>query len=472
MGTARTVAKNSAMTLLSSLSVKALGLLFAVYAVRYLGAEQYGKYAFVFSLMTLFSVLSSMGLDNTVVIDAAKDPGAEPDILANSAALRGVLVLSSWAALFAAAPFLGKGPEVGLGMAVVGFCLLPDAVTATFKAAFSGRQRMELNTLVEVLYRCVFVGLGLSAVFFGAGLRAFFLVPLAASLSALAAAAFLYRGVLGGGFGEIRPSAWPGIIERGYPFMLAGLMTYAYRGLDMVMISLMRGDAAAGVFSSARALTDSFLFLPAAVSGALLPAFSRINVSGSLAPAYAMSMKLLVAAGLLLTAAVSVFAPDIVAFVYGPAFAPAVPVLKVLTFSTGLAFANIIMTTALAALGRQKALAAVVFLMAALSVFLNLLLVPEYGPGAAAWAAVAAEAAGVLACGLLVRARLGPATWHGAALKGGVAAAAFCCTAFLLRPFGFWAALGGGLAAYFAVLLPLKPLDGRETDVLRRIFHD
>lgn len=471
MGTARTVAKNSAMMLLSSLTVKALALVFAVYVVRYLGAEQYGKYAFVFSLMSFFSVLSSMGMENTVVIDTAKDPSGEGWVLSNSALLRAGFVVLSWVGLGVLAPFLGKGPDVWLGMALVGFCLLPDAVTSTFKSVFSGRQRMELNTLLEVLYRCVFVGLGLAAVFAGAGLHVFFLVPLAASLSALAAAAFLYRGPLGGVFGEIRPASWPGMIERGYPFMLAGIMIYAYRGMDLLIISLIRGDAEAGIFSSARTLTDSFLFLPAAAAGALLPEFSRISGSRSLAPAYGMSMKLLVSAGALLAAMVSVFSQEIVLLVYGAGFLSAASALKVLTFSTGLAFANVIMTTALSALGRQKSIAFAVFSMAVISLSINLIAVPSLGLAAAAWAAVAAEAVGFLAFLLIMNRHLPAAGWREGAIKGAASALVFCCVAVYMKPFGTFYAFCLGLAAYSAALLFFRPLDGREISVLKGVFH-
>lgn len=473
MGTARTVAKNSAMIFISSMAIKLLALLFAVYAVRYLGAENYGKYAFVFSFMTVFTILSSMGIDTVVVMDTAKDPSSGAGILLNAALLKGVFVCASWLILASLAPFLGKGGDVLLGIALVGFCLLPDAVIAAFKAYFSGRERMELNTLLEVMYRGVFVALGLTAVALRLRLSDFFLIPAAASLLTLTAAVLIYRKSFGGGFSGIAVNTWRGLAVRGYPLMLAGLFVYVYRGLDTVIISLSRGDADVGLFSSARALTDSFLFLPAAISGALLPAFSRIMGMSpeSLRSAYDMSLKLLLLAGLLLAALITIFAKDVILFVYGPGFAQAIPVLRILTWSTCLAFMNIIMTTMLYALGRQRSVAGVVLAMAVLSISLNLALIPAYGITAAAWTAVITEGVGLVFCERLVRKHLRPEAWGRTALKGAAAGAALCLVSWGLREAGFLAAFSGGIIAYGASLAALGVLQEKEAAVLKDILR-
>jgi len=469
MSTARTAIKNSIMIFVSSIAIKLLALVFAIYVVRYLGAANYGKYAFVFSLMTVFTILSSMGIDTLVVMDTARDPASGRNLLLNAVLLKGVFVSVSWLILAALTPFLGKGGEITLGIALVGFCLLPDAVISTFKSFFSGCERMELNTFLEILYRLVFVALGLSAVVLRLELADFFLIPAVASLVMLSAAVLIYRNLFSGRFTGLSVKAWQGLAARGYPFMLAGLFVYVYRGLDTVLISLFKGDADVGIFSSARALTDSFLFLPAAISGALLPAFSRImgKSQESLKSAYGMSLKLLLLAALLLTAIVTLFAKDVVLLVYGPGFVPAIQILRILTWSTSLAFLNIIMITMLSALDRQKDIAGSVFKMAVLSIFLNLVLIPRYGIMAAAWTSVITEGVGLLFYERLVQKHLRPAPWGGLALKGLAAVFLLGLVYLCLKQFGPLAALIGSLISYFSALVLLKVLDGKDLALLK-----
>jgi O-antigen/teichoic acid export membrane protein len=91
------------------------------------------------------------------------------------------------------------------------------------------------------------------------------------------------------------------------------------------MLSLMKGDAAVGLYSAAYQLINALGFIPVAFTAALLPVLSRLHITGqdSLRFAYQKSFKYLLLVALPIAVATTLVADRIILGIYSSGFSEA-----------------------------------------------------------------------------------------------------------------------------------------------------
>lgn len=293
--TARRVAKNSLLVTVSLVVTKVLSLVLMVFVARYLGDEGFGKYTFVFSLVSFLTVLTGFGLDTIIIREVARERGKAGYYLVNSAYLRMVLCLVSWGILLLLLPVLDKGRAINLGLLIVGFSLMPTFFIACFRSVLLAHELMSYTTVLEIMFRALVVGLGFMVIILDYGLVAlFFVYPVAAVIMMPVWARVYLKKV---GPVNYRPDSTfvPRLLRQGVPFALAGLFVSMYYRMDTVMLSLMKGDVVVGWYNAAFGLVESLLFVSTAICTALFPVLSRLygDSRESFQQAYQKSFKFL-----------------------------------------------------------------------------------------------------------------------------------------------------------------------------------
>jgi O-antigen/teichoic acid export membrane protein len=155
--------------------------------------------------------------------------------------------------------------------------------------------------------------------------------------------------------------------------------------LDLVLINRWCDAASVGYYAAAYRL--AFVIITASLPiGSVLRARASAFKTLERLEAFLDKLKLLTVVAAVGVAAVWVAAPLAVRLCFGPAYAEAVPLLRILAVGTGFMFAEGPYLTAFYALGRSRPLAAIglvqlLFFLPALT-----FLVPRYGVIGAAWA--------------------------------------------------------------------------------------
>lgn len=171
---------------------------------------------------------------------------------------------------------------------------------------------------------------------------------------------------------------------RSYPGELAALL---HLRIDVILLGILAGSAAVGIYVVAYQSVEPILVLSAASAAAILalghgdPAVERGDVTVRL-------VRQTAAIGVPLGVLGFVLAPTVVPIVYGADFAPAVQPLQILLVGViGLAIGRIGMADLLRRnmLGRMAAISTTVL---AVNIVLNLLLIPGLGPVGAATASL------------------------------------------------------------------------------------
>ncbi len=400
MSTVKRVTKNSLMKTISTVITKLLSLVFVITIARHLGNELFGKYSFVFALLSFFAVFTEFGMDALVIREVAKDKGKSNAFLINSMLFKGILSLISWAMLIVLIFVLRKEPKVSMGIMIAGLCLLPDSWTSSMKAVFSAHERMELNTFIEVLLRSIVVGLGLSVVFLHYSLMALFCGSFIASVVTFLFALVIYKRNIGRI--EIAPNRelFGYFIRTSYVFALTGVFVSLYCRSAPVMLSIFKGYSAVGWYSAASNLTDSLLFIPAAIAAAVYPVLSRCHTVSpeKFHKVYEKTFKVLLLLALPLAVAVNILAERVIIFIYKSGFSNSIVVLRILIWQTAIVFLNALMSAALYSANKQKIVAFITGLLVVVNIILNYFFISKYSYVGASAVAVITEIIAFILC--------------------------------------------------------------------------
>ena len=459
------------MVVLSTIATKVLSLIYLIFVARYLGDTGFGQYSFVFALLSFFVVFTAFGMDALIIREVAKDKSKSSAFLINSSVLKTLLCLSSWAVLLVLAFFLNKPPEIKIGIMIIGFCLLPDSLVKTAKAVFSGHEKMEYNTFIEVIYRLAIVAVGIFFIKYDYGIVGLFSVPLFASFGVFILTIFLYVKKIGGIELSFDIGLLRYLLKTSYAFALTGVFVAIYHRIDAVMLSFMKGDAPVGWYSAAYGLTESLLFIPAALVSAAFPVLSRFfnESKDDFQRAYRKLFQFLLLFALPIAIGITILAEPIVSLIYKAEFSNAVPALRALVWATAFMFLNTVMSSTLYAANRQKTVAGLTAILVAVNILLNLILIPRYSHVGASWATVMTEMVGFGYCYWFIAQHLCKNNVRVLFLKALLSS--FVMALFLLMAtLNLFLLIGLGALLYLAALVALKAFTKEDRDFMRRLF--
>lgn len=385
----RRILKNFAWLSTDKVLRMAVGLFVSVWIARYLGPHVFGQYSYAIALVTLFSVLSTLGLDAVLVREIVKAPEIRHELLGTAFALRlaggsiGCLaaILCVWIVRSDDAP-------TRLLVAVVAAGLMfqaADVVDLWFQSQLQSRRSVVAKNAAFLTVASAKVGL----ILIGASVVAFAWAGLFEIVLAGIGLFAAYR-LAGETLSSWRVSASRAVdlLKPGFPLILAGLAVSVYMKIDQIMLAEMLGDKAVGIYSAATWVSEAAYFIPGVIVASVLPAV--ISTRASNRQLYLRRMQrffdfmVLVAIGIALPG--SVFSAAIVEMLYGTPYSDAAAVLAIHAWSSVFVFLGVASSSFLLA----EDLTVVSFYRTALgagvNILLNLVFIPRLGVEGAAYA--------------------------------------------------------------------------------------
>jgi O-antigen/teichoic acid export membrane protein len=356
-----------------------LGILFSAALGRTLGAGDFGLYFIISSFSAFALVVVDWGQQWFGIREVARAPQRGGDLLGTGLVLRAVgtvLVciptgLSAWA--------LGYDPR-SIWFAV-GFVALnlPLFLAQNFGVVFRGRDRMALDAGVSVTNRAVGLLLAVAALGLGLGLGGVVVAQGLAGVVALVVALRLYREV---GTGPLRFSRATAreILTGGTAIVTMTLTANVQPYIDAVLLSKLVPKDAVGWYGAAKSIMGTLL-APSLILGQA--AFPRLSRAALDRPVFrkelAIAQRPMVWMGGLAGVGTWLFADVAIHVVYGHrAFGPAGIILSIFGLGLFLTFIDVLLGTALTALGRSTAFAVVKIGAVVLGTALELWLIPHF----------------------------------------------------------------------------------------------
>jgi O-antigen/teichoic acid export membrane protein len=375
-----TLARNAMHLVVGQAATMVLGMVFNGVVGRKVGAENYGLYFLITSFASFALVLVDWGQQYFGIREVAREPERGGELLGTSLAIRGV------GALLICLPAAGTAWALGYDRRTIGFSVaflaisIPLFVAQNYGMVFRGRDRMDLDASVSVANRAAGLLFVLVALFgLGLGLGSVLVAQGLAGLIALGLAIYLYRQVATGPL-HFSWKAARQLLGGGTAIVAITIAVYVQPYIDAVLLSKLVPKDAMGWYGAAKSIMGQLL-APAMILGtAAFPRLSRASREPAAFHAeFATAQRPMMWLGGLAGVGTWLFADVAIRLMYGQRqYAPAGIILQVFGLGLFLIFVDILIGTALTAVGRATAFAVAKVGSLVLAVGLELVLIPYF----------------------------------------------------------------------------------------------
>ncbi len=385
---------NSAWLIFDRITRMVTGLLIGAWIARHLGPHNIGEMAQVMALVGFVAPLATLGLDALCVKRLIDLPSEATSTLATVFIMRLVAGMLAWCGVMSYAWLAVGDSTLWLYLAIFGATLMfsaTDTIDLWFQSALKSRLTVFSKNLAFFITAALRVGLVLAeseliwfiaAAAFEVALGALFLL-----LTFLREDAERMQ--------RFRPSAKIGkeLLLAGWPVVVSGLLIATYMKVDQVLIGALLTKDQLGHYSVAMRLIDVWQIIPLALVPSFAPLIAQLKLEGC-APyekKNVLVFRLVFYVGVAGAAMTALLSPFLVGLLFGEQYAAAVPVVQVAALSLpgmflGVALGPWVVNEGLMKFSMIRALTG-----AAVSVGMNLMLLPKLGIIGAALSLVAAQ---------------------------------------------------------------------------------
>ena len=362
-----------------------------VIVARYLGPENLGKLTYAQSLVGLFAIFASLGIDTVLYREFIAHPEKENDLFGTAILIKLFSGFIAFLSVISLSYFLESEPLLTflVSISALTFLINPLGVISVF---FNSKVLSKYSAQVSIflalflpLLKIIFIYLHLGIIYFAATL------VLESMLSVLY---LLYVYVTKF---HNSPLTWrfdtsilKNLAKDSWPLMLAGFSAQIYSNMDQIMIQNFLNSTSVGIYSVATRLAFITQTFPLIIASALFPAL--LNAKKHARTIYLQRFRTLIKFSIGITSIfvllVFIFAPIIVGTIFGADFSDSIPTLRIYIWSTlGMVLMGLI-NKYLVAENLGKTFFAITLVGVFTNVVLNTIFIPLWGISGAATATV------------------------------------------------------------------------------------
>ncbi len=372
-----------------------MGLFVGVWVARYLGPAQFGSLNFAIAFIALFGTVATLGLDGIVVREVLHNADHTHEILGTTLALRtSGSILAIGIALATLTLSQPHDRQALLLVSILSIGLVFQAFD-TIDSFFQSQVRSKITVWAKNGAFLVFAAIRVRLIYAKAPLWAF-----AAAITgeiALGAAGMVIGYRLSGG----RISSWRSrgkraayLLQQSWPVIFSSMAIMVYMRLDMVMLKMMQGDFAVGLYSAATKVSEVWYFIPVAIVSSVSPAIMRAKDDPELLNGRLRKLfSLMTLSACVIGAIVALASHAIIHILYSDSYSGAAPVLAVHVWASVFVFLGVAQTPWDIAKNMLKLSLMRTIAGAAINVAINFALIPRFAAMGAAIATVVAYAA-------------------------------------------------------------------------------
>lgn len=309
-----------------------------VYVVRYLGPNQYGILSYHLSLVSLFAVFFSLGLNDILVKELVQDTYKESEVLGSGLFLR---IFSSVLISIFLILYCWNLPSIQFDILIfilLGYIFQCDSLIAySYQAKVLSKKVVfcqQITTFIGIFFKIYFV-------YFEFPLKAFAFVFLLENLLNFIFLVILYTK------DYMSPLKWKvnwvllkSILRRMLPLLFTGIVGSFYLKIDQIMIESYLSVKDVGVYSVCVRLSEVFNFIPMLICSSLYPSLVNAKNIGVIEFEEKMVLlyELLFTISFFISIFIVSFASVIITTIYGVDYSGAILPLQIHIFSAPLLF--------------------------------------------------------------------------------------------------------------------------------------
>ena len=369
-----------------------LSLIVGVLTARYLGPENYGLINYGGAYTAFFTALCNLGLNAVIIKDFVDHPQEQGEAIGSALTMR--LISSILCALLSVAISSVIDKNEPLTITVVALCSFGSIfhIFETFNYWFQNRYQSRITALATLCAYAVTSAYKIILLILGKDVRWF---AFATSVDYIVCAVFLWAAYFRHGGGKLKFSfrKSKALLSVSYHYILSSIMVSVYGQTDKLMLKQMLNASEVGFYTTATAICAMWTFVLQAIIDSIYPSILRLKKENQ--AAYERKNRQLYAIVFYVSCLVSIgfllLGDMVVRILYGEAYMPSVPVLKMVTWYTAFSYLGVARNAWVVSEGKQKYLKYMYGCAAMMNVILNAVLIPPMGAVGAAFASLATE---------------------------------------------------------------------------------
>jgi O-antigen/teichoic acid export membrane protein len=368
-----------------------LGVGVTIALVRGLGPRGYGDWSALLAVIAIVGYLTSLGLDEVAVRQAAMDRPRESAWMSALVSLQLMMSIPvSIAAVVVTLLIAHDGPTRVAAVLLSFTCVFSalGSVRAVFQLRIRNRWAAGFELLNGLLWAIGVFAIAAA----GAGIAAFAAAFLTASAVVNVAQAMLARRQIPL---RLRAGAQARIhlLRIGVPFAVASLLYLSYTQIDQVLVFELAGRRAGGLYGAASKVFERALVIPGSILATMFPliAASYKEDIVRMRALIQTAVEVVLVATLPLVSLVAVIGVPLMRLLFGAAFAPAGPALSVLMITFAISAFSYVAGDLVIVLRLQRRYIVYATIGLVVNVALNVVLIPAYGFLASAWVCLFTE---------------------------------------------------------------------------------
>jgi O-antigen/teichoic acid export membrane protein len=467
--TVRKIAKNTGVIIAGNVIFRLVSLFVIIYLARYLGTDGFGKYSLVFAYLAFFNIITDLGLQQILVREMARKPSTAPKLIGNAYVIRLLLTVFAVVLSIVIITLLPYPADTTLYVYIASFTLLFISFSDFYATIFQANLAMQYNVIAKLTFQFVSAGLILWIIF-SHGTLAQVLIVLVFSEGIKTLLSYLFSRKF------VRPNfaidfgLWRYLLKECLPLALTSVIIILYFRIDVIMLSMMKGDDAVGIYSAAYRLCDPFSLIPYALMMSLFPLMSGYfkTSEDNLIKTYTLAFRYLVIIALPVAIGTMFVADKVILLVYGAPFADSSTVLQILIWAVMFGMLQPVFSNILVAIDRQKLIMLSTAFCAAVNIVLNFILIPVMSYNGAAVATVATTIVFLVSIFYFVSKHLQTLPVHKILVKPVIGVLVMGGSMYYLADLSLFILVPLAAGVYLATLLVLRTFSDEDWDLIRK----
>ncbi len=376
------VAQNATFLTVASVFQRMISFGYFIFIARVIGVENTGQYFFAIAFTSVFTVLADSGLNLVLTREAArndKDFETYASTVFWSKVFFGIV---SYGLVVLFANLLGYALDLKHLIYLSGITMFFDNIHSIFYSLFRARKNLLFEGAGIIGSQFLTLVIGSTALLMHLPLYWLILayaIPSACNVLYVSTAARLKLGI------KIHWQ-WNKQLAHSFflmaiPFALAGIINRLYSYSDSILMSKLLTPTELGLWSLPYKINFAFQFIPAALTASIYPAMSTLFVTDreQIGVLFVKAWRYLLLVVLPITFGLWAVGDQVIVKMAGKAYLSSVPVLKILLVSLILSFLSFVTGATLNAINKQKVQTILLAASLAVSISMNLILLPRIG---------------------------------------------------------------------------------------------
>lgn len=379
IGIRQTIFKNTFWLIVAEAISRLLGFVLIICIARILGATEFGKFTFALAFISMFTIFSNFGLSHITTRELSQDKKTEKEyssILSLKILLSiGVLIL-----VIIGSVFITSDPVIRKVIWILSIYVLINNFFIIIYAFLRARQKMEYESLAKISQGLIILGVVFFVLFKFPSIENLSFGYLFANLIALILILLFFHFriyPLSLGWNK---AVWWKFLKFSWPLGLAFAMGGIYLTINSVMMGYWGQLAETGWYNAAHRIVGGLMIPSTLIFSSFLPVLSSTfkKSQEQARQIYNLYRKITIVIAVPLVMGGIVLASQIMLFLYGASYMPAILVFQILIAIAGVNFLSSPYSMMFVVSGRQKAILLINSVCAVLNIVLSLILIPRY----------------------------------------------------------------------------------------------